>query len=180
MGHAPDPLAQTFMLTEGRCITAVRLKCAGKGFASNAVFVQLRTVEVGLPTSEILAEAFVPGPDLEEQKFFTARFSTPVYLEPGRAYAFVALTDDANHALAVAELGKIDQNNAIVSEQPFVVGVLLSSSNAMTWTVHNDIDLVFQLIGCRFDPTETVLPLGVFTATRMSDIIVSAGVEYPE
>ena len=179
-GHAPDPLAQTFMLTEGRCVTAVRLKCAGKGFASNAVFVQLRTVEVGLPTSEILAEAFVPGPDLEEQKFFTARFSTPVYLEPGRAYAFVALTDDANHALAVAELGKIDQNNAIVSEQPFVVGVLLSSSNAMTWTVHNDIDLVFQLMGCRFDPTETVLPLGVFTATRMSDIIVSAGVEYPD
>jgi hypothetical protein len=40
-GHAPDPLAQTFMLTEGRCVTAVRLKCAGKGFASNAVFVQL-------------------------------------------------------------------------------------------------------------------------------------------
>jgi hypothetical protein len=179
-GGASDPLAQTFMLTEGRCVTAVRLKCKTKGSSSNAIFVQLRTVEVGLPTSEILAEAFVPGNQIAADQFFTARFSTPVYLEPGRPYAFVALTDDAVHALAVAGLGKIDQNNAIVSEQPFVVGVLLSSSNAMTWTVHNDIDLVFQLIGCRFNPTERTVPIGAFTAQKMSDIIIAAGVEYPE
>lgn len=176
----PDPLAQTFVLTEGRCITAVRLKCKTKGAASNAIFVQLRTVEVGIPTRTIIAEAFVPGSQFQEDAFFTARFTTPVYLEPGRAYAFVVLTDDADHAMAVAQLGKIDQNNAIVSEQPFVVGVLLSSSNAMTWTVHNDIDLVFQLIGCRFNPVTRTVPVGAFTTTNMSDIIVSAGVEYPE
>ncbi|QPC87144.1 DUF4815 domain-containing protein [Mesorhizobium sp. NBSH29] len=175
-----DPLAQTFMLTEGRCVTAIRLKCKTKGLSSNSVAVQIRTVEVGLPTSEVLAEAFVPGTALVAGGFFTARFTTPLYLEPGRAYAFVVLTDDANHSLAVAGLGKIDQNNAIVSEQPFVVGVLLSSSNAQTWTVHNDIDLVFQLIGCLFSPAERTVAIGAFTATKMSDIIVSAGVEYPE
>jgi hypothetical protein len=142
--------------------------------------VQIRTVQVGLPTSEVLAEAFVPGTALVAGEFFTARFSTPVYLEPGRQYAFVALTDDANHSLAVATLGKLDQAGAIVSEQPFVVGVLLSSSNAMTWTVHNESDLVFQLIGCRFSPVERTVAIGAFTAAKMSDIIVSAGVEYPE
>jgi hypothetical protein len=82
--------------------------------------------------------------------------------------------------MAIGELGKIDQNNAIVSEQPFIVGVLLSSSNALTWTVHNEADLVFQLIACRFNPVEKTVPIGAFTATKMSDIIVSAGVEYPE
>ncbi len=177
---AADPLAQTFMLTEGRCVTAIRLKCKTKGASSNAIFVQIRTVQVGLPTSEILAEAFVPGTALVAGEFFTARFSTPVYLERGRQYAFVALTDDGNHSLAVATLGKIDQNNAIVTEQPFVVGVLMSSSNAMTWTVHNETDLVFQLIACRFDPTERLINVGAFNATKMSDVIVSCGVEYPE
>jgi hypothetical protein len=175
-----DPLAQTFMLTEGRCITAIRLKCKTKGEAFNAIAVQIRSVQVGLPTSEILAEAFVPGTGFQAGEFFTARFGVPVYLEPGRQYAFVVLTDDPTHAMAIGELGKIDQNNAIVSEQPFVVGVLLSSSNALTWTVHNEADLVFQLIACRFNPVEKAVPIGAFTATKMSDIIVSAGVEYPE
>jgi hypothetical protein len=174
-----DPLAQTFMLTEGRCVTAIRLKCKTKG-SSKAVFVQIRTVEVGLPTSTVLAEAFVPGTDLAPETFFTARFTTPVYLEPGREYAFVVLTDDDSHSLGIAQLGKIDQNNTLVSEQPFVIGVLLSSSNAMTWTVHNEADLVFQLIGCRFAPEARTIPIGSFVATKMSDIIVWAGVEYPE
>lgn len=175
-----DPLAQTFVLTEGRCITAIRLKCMTKGAASNAIFVQLRTVEVGMPTNQIIAEAFVPGSDFHAGQFFNARFGNPVYLEPGRQYAFVVLTDDANHSLAIAQIGKIDLDNAIVSQQPFVVGVLLSSSNAMTWTVHNDVDLVFQLIASQFAPEERVVPIGAFTATKMSDIIVSCGVEYPE
>lgn len=175
-----DPLAQTFTLTEGRCITAVRLKCSAKGSASNAIFVQLRTTKVGLPTTEVLAEAFVPGTDLVPGEFFTARFGVPVYLERGVEYAFVVLTDDADHALAIAELGKIDQTGAIISEQPFVVGVLLSSSNASTWTVHNDRDLTFQLIAASFAPDEKTVPIGSFTATKMSDIIVSAGVSYPE
>lgn len=178
--NASDPLAQTFMLAEGRCITGVRLKCKTKGAASNAIFVQIRTVEVGLPTSQVLAEAFVPGTAFKAGEFFMARFGVPVYLEPGRQYAFVVLTDDPDHAMAVAQIGKIDQNNSIVSEQPFVVGVLLSSSNAMTWTVHNDIDLVFQLIACRFEPAERTVPIGAFTATKMSDIIVFAGVQSPE
>lgn len=179
-GGRSDPLAQTFMLTEGRCISAVRLKCKTKGASSNAIFVQIRTVEVGLPTRTILAEAFVPGSDLAVGAWFTARLSVPVYLEPGREYAFVALTDDNTHSLAIAELGKIDQQNSIVSEQPFVVGVLLSSSNSLTWTVHNDADLAFQVIACRFNPTERTIPIGTFTATKMSDIIVNAGVETPE
>ncbi|PRD42331.1 DUF4815 domain-containing protein [Phyllobacterium phragmitis] len=179
-GGDHDPLAQTFTLTRGRCIAGVRLKCAAIGARSNAIFLQIRTTDVGLPTSTVLAEAFVSGAELQEGAFFTARFRYPVYLEPAREYCFVALTDDGDHALAIAQIGKIDvATNEIITGQPFTVGVLLSSSNASTWTVHNDADLVFQLIACRFEPSERTVTIGTFQPTKMSDIIVSAGVEYP-
>ncbi len=99
----------------------------------------------------------------------------------GREYSFVVLTDDAEHSLFVAEIGKIDLDlDAVITEQPFTIGVLLSSSNASTWTVHNEADLWFELLGCRFDPVEKVVPIGSFKATKMSDVIVRAGVEYPD
>ncbi|MBN8243314.1 DUF4815 domain-containing protein [Nitratireductor aquimarinus] len=175
-----DPLAQTFTLAANRCISGVRLKCAKKGAASNAIFVQLRQTDVGIPNRVVLAEAFVPGTAFEEGEIFTAEFAVPVYLERGREYAFVVLTDDAEHSLAVASVGRIDQSGEVVTEQPFVIGVLLSSSNASTWTVHNETDLWFQLLASRFDPVEKTVAIGAFTATKMSDIIVSAGVEYPD
>ncbi|ELT46283.1 DUF4815 domain-containing protein, partial [Brucella intermedia] len=141
-GEGHDPLAQTFTLAQSWCLSAIRLMCAKVGSRSNSIAVQLRTVEVGMPTQTVLAEAFVPGTDLVEGEVFTARFNFPVFLQGGREFAFVALTDDAEHSLFVAEIGKIDlDTNAVISEQPFTVGVLLSSSNASTWTVHNEADL---------------------------------------
>lgn len=180
-GEGHDPLAQTFTLAQSWCLSGIRLMCAKVGSRSNSIAVQLRTVEVGMPTQTVLAEAFVPGTDLVEGEVFTARFNFPVFLQGGREFAFVALTDDAEHSLFVAEIGKIDlDTNAVISEQPFTVGVLLSSSNASTWTVHNEADLWFEMLGCRFDPVERVIPIGTFKANKMSDVIIRAGVEYPD
>ncbi|SBW14322.1 hypothetical protein BR10RB9215_C11148 [Brucella sp. 10RB9215] len=180
-GAGHDPLAQTFTLARAWCLSGIRLMCAKVGAPSNSILVQIRTVEVGLPTSTVIAEAFVPGTDLHEGGIFTARFKYPVFIPGAREYSVVVLTDDAEHSLFVAEIGKIDlDTNAIISEQPFTIGVLLSSSNASTWTVHNEADLWFELLGCRFEPVEKVVPIGAFKATKMSDVIVRAGVEYPD
>ncbi|OKP66775.1 DUF4815 domain-containing protein [Ensifer adhaerens] len=175
-----DPLAQSFMLAFPRCLAGIRLKCGLKGLNSNAVMVQIRTSIAGLPSQEVVAEAFVAGSTLVVGQFFDAMFNFPVFLPSGQEFWFVVLTDDADHGLAIAQLGKLDQNATIISEQPFTIGVCASSSNASTWTVHNDIDLVFQIIGCRFNPVEQTILIGTFPATKMSDIIVAAGVEYPE
>lgn len=180
-GGGHDPLAQTFTLVNARCISALRLWCAKKGSNTNAVFVQIRTVEVGMPTSIVLAEAFVPATDLIDGEQFIARFRFPVYLEAGREYSFVVLTDDAEHSLYTAEIGKIDiDTNEVITGQPFTVGVLLSSSNASTWTVHNEADLWFDMLACKFDPVERVIPIGSFKTLKMSDMIVRAGVEIPD
>ena len=180
-GEGRDPLAQTFTLVNARCLSAIRLWCAKKGSNTNAVLVQIRTCEVGMPTSIVLAEAFVPATDLTEGEQFVARFRFPVYLEAGREYAFVVLTDDAEHSLYTAEIGKIDiDTDEVITGQPFTVGVLLSSSNASTWTVHNEADLWFDMLACKFDPVERVIPIGSFKTLKMSDMIVRAGVEIPD
>lgn len=180
-GGGHDPLAQTFTLAQSWCLAGIRLMCAKVGSRSNSILVQIRTVEVGLPTSNVLAEAFVPGTALEEGETFAAMFKYPVFIPGGREHAFVVLTDDGEHELFVASIGKIDlDTNAIITGQPFTIGVLLSSSNASTWTVHNEADLWFDMIGCEFKPVEKVVPIGAFTPSKMSDVIIRAGVEYPD
>lgn len=180
-GGGHDPLAQTFTLAQSWCLSGIRLMCAKVGSPSNSILVQIRTVQVGLPTSEVIAEAFVPGTALREGEVFTAQFKYPVFIPGGREHAFVVLTDDGEHELFVASIGKIDlDTDGIITGQPFTVGVLLSSSNASTWTVHNEADLWFEMIGCQFAPVEKVVPIGVFTPAKMSDVIIRAGVEYPD
>lgn len=79
-GEGHDPLAQTFTLAQSWCLAGIRLMCAKIGSASNSILVQIRTVEVGLPTSEVIAEAFVPGTALREGEVFTAHFKYPVFV----------------------------------------------------------------------------------------------------
>lgn len=57
----------------------------------------------------------------------------------------------ADTAIKVAELGKYDAvNSRWVTSQSYQVGILLSSSNASTWTLHQNLDLTFRLLAAKF------------------------------
>jgi hypothetical protein len=49
--------------------------------------------------------------------------------------------------------------------------VLLSSSNASTWTVHQDKDLTFQLISAEYTEVDKLVDLGNVTVTGATDLI---------
>jgi len=104
----------------------------------------------------------------------------PVALDANREYALVVLTDDANHAVSVAELGKYDPRTGWVTAQPYQIGVLLSSSNGITWTPHQSQDLTFRLLACHFTQTQKTVNLGQYTVTNLSDVMMLAGVERPQ
>ena len=174
------PMSQTFTLMQPRCLIAVTLKCAALGDVSKPILVQICKTDLGFPTSEVLCEAFVDARNLQAGQFFTATFASPVYVPAAIEHAIKIATDDPDHALAIGSVGRLDQSGALISTQPFTVGVLMTSSNGSTWTVHQESDLVFSLVACRFSEVEKVVNLGTFNATKMSDFIVSAGVEYPE
>lgn len=164
-----DPLAQTFTLNEGRYIGGIDIWFSNIG----TVIVQIRDTSLGIPTQTILAEAM---PETINAK--TRITWNPVWLEAGHEYAIVLLTDDAEASVRVAELGKYDSTNGRwVTSQPYQVGVLLSSSNASTWTAHQDRDLTFRLLAARFTENRRIVDIGTINANNVSDFIVLANIE---
>ena len=173
-----DPLAQTFTLPERRTIGGLELWFTTKGGAA-PVIVQIRETQVGLPTTTVLTEGRLAAADIKTDGNPTRITLDPVALEANREYAIVVLTDDANHAVSVAELGKYDPRTGWVTAQPYQIGVLLSSSNGITWTPHQTQDLTFRLLGCRFTQQSKTISLGQYTVTNLSDLMALAGVERP-
>ncbi len=173
-----DPLAQTFTLPERRTIGGLELWFTTKG-GSAPVIVQIRETQVGMPTTTVLTEGRLLSADIKTDGNPTRITLDPVALDANREYAIVVLTDDANHAVSVAELGKYDPRTGWVTAQPYQIGVLLSSSNGITWTPHQTQDLTFRLLGCRFTQTSKTVSLGQYTVTNLSDVMALAGVERP-
>jgi hypothetical protein len=171
-----DPLAQTFTLSEGRHIAGVDLWFKNKG--TSRVQVQIRETTVGFPNQNVVAQGSVYPDDINVNGTATRITFRPVWLEANVEYAIVILTDDAETAVAVAELGKFDSiHNTYITKQAYQVGVLLSSSNASTWTAHQDLDLAFRLLGCRFTETEHIYNFGTITANENTDLLTLANIE---
>lgn len=165
-----DPLAQTFVTPSASHIVGVDLWFTTAG--STPAVVQLRTVSNGLPTRNILAEGRVAPADQKTDGTATrALFTVPYYAQGGEELAFVVLSNDAETALAIAELGKWD-GAAWITAQPYTIGVLLSSSNNSTWTAHQDRDLRFRVLAAEYTETSRVINLGSIEVTQATDLMV--------
>jgi hypothetical protein len=171
-----DPLTQTFTLSEGRHIAGVDLWFKAKG--NSRVLVQIRETTVGFPNQNVVAQATVYPVDINVNGTHTRVLFTPIWLEANVEYAIMILTDDAETSVAVAELGKFDSiHGTYITKQAYQVGVLLSSSNASTWTAHQDLDLAFRLLACRFTETEHIYNFGTVTANENTDLLTLANIE---
>lgn len=170
-----DPLAQTFMLTSPRQLSGVDVWLATKG--TTPLIVQLRETSVGFPSRTIIAEGRVDQGSLTTGTWVRVDFDTPFYASANIEYAVVVLANDAVTEIGISELGKPDlAQGGYVTQQPYQVGVLLSSANASTWTAHQDKDLTFRLIARKYDASKPKsLILGTITLdTDTTDLLVSA------
>src|SRR5690606_38296024 len=108
-------------------------------------------------------------------------FDDPVFLRGGTqdALALVATSDD--YRVYVAELGQQDiMTGQWVATQPYLDGVLFSSSNAMSWTIHQTMDLKFRLHGAAFTAQNAELIFNNITDTELSSFAVLATQEVLE
>lgn len=168
-----DPLAQTFSLDAQQHIGGVDLVVVAKG--ATPIAVQIRETQVGFPTKTVLAEAQLIPSAITVGAWNRWTFAQPVVLLPQIEYAIVVLCNDATGAIATAELGKFDSTNQRwVTNQPYQVGVLLSSSNASTWTAHQDKDMTFRLLAAQYTESERIINLGACTVSGATDLIVLA------
>lgn len=174
-----DPLAQTFSLTSNAQISGIDLWFSAQ--PTTKTRVQIRTTAVGFPEATILAEAQLDYTAINVGGATTRfNFQYPVHLVAGTEYAVVVLCDDAIGALSVAELGKFDSaNQQWITSQPYTVGVLLSSSNATTWTAHQDRDMAFRLLRASYTSTTRTINLGQASVTGATDLLLMSYAERP-
>lgn len=173
-----DPLAETFTLNQAALVSGVDLWFTDKGTSGNT-FVEIRECDAGVPSNRIVAAAVLKTANLLLNQW--QRFSwAPVRAQENREYAIVVGCDDAVTRAALAELGKFD--NAAqqwITAQPYQIGVMLSSSNASTWTPHQDRDLTFRLLHTPLAATAVTVALPDVAVSNCDEMIVLAAVERP-
>ncbi len=167
---AIDPLAQTFTLSVPRQVVGADLWFTACG---GPVRVDLRSVTAGVPDAGVIATANIPQSGINVGGETRVIFDAPAMLSADAEYALVVMANDGTTALAVAELGEWDPVAAhYVTEQPYTVGVLLSSSNTSTWTPHQDKDMAFRLLSANYTDQEREIQLGTVDVDDVTDLML--------
>ncbi len=173
-----DPIAQTFSLTSEMQVEGLELFFGAVG--PTTVSVQIRETQVGFPTRSVLADTRRVASEITPNAWNTFHFDTPTRLEPDVEYAIVVLCNDSVSELAMAELGKFDAAaQQWITSQPYTVGVLLSSSNASTWTPYQDRDLAFRLLARGYTETERLVDLGSVSINDATDLLTMTTIDSP-
>lgn len=173
-----DPLAQTFSLPVNRQLGAIELFVTAKG--STPIVVQIRNTSNGFPNQEILAEARLRPDQITVNAWNRWTLDNPVWAMANTELAIVVLCNDPDAAVGIAEMGKFDSvRQQWVTQQPYQIGVLLSSSNASTWTAHQDRDLCFRLLARKYTQAQKVINLGTIPIVDATDLLVMGMTDSP-
>ena len=152
---ATDPLAQSFQFDNDQFLTGIGLYFLDKDL-TEPVIIQVRNMVNGFPGTTIYAEKVVNANVVKTSTTASQEtkivFDDPVYCNSGEQYCITILSNSDIDSLWVAETTKTDINtNTLISKNPYMNGMLFSSSNAMTWTAHQSQDLKFNLYGAKFE-----------------------------
>ena len=166
-----DPLAQSFTVDEtGAFMSGIDIFFANKD-ENEKLFVELRTVELGIPTKNLVTE--YSRVTVEPSEITTSRdasvatnikFPSPVYLEADTEYAVVLLSPFSDlYEVWIARMGEKTVNTStlpdaesVIATKQYVGGSLFKSQNGTIWTANQFEDLKFKLYKCEFTTTPGV------------------------
>lgn len=153
--NATDPLAQTFQLDDTCNILSVDVYFAEKDGTIPAK-IQLRNTVNGYPGNIVYGETVLTSAEIVTSKDATiptkATFPNIIKCEKDTQYCIVVMTDSPKMSLHVAKLGERDTTiGKYITSNPYTAGVLFSSSNALTWTAHQDMDMKFNLYRAEYE-----------------------------
>ena len=152
-----DPIAESFVVNPegGMFITKVDVFFFSKN-DKLPVSMQLRTMENGYPTKEILpfSEVALNPEDVKVSSdasvATTFTFPAPIYLTEGEEYCFVLLSVANDYRVHISVMGQTAYDGTAIAAQPYN-GVLFKSQNASTWTASQMEDMKFNLYRAQFD-----------------------------
>ena len=183
-----DPLAQSFVVgrdidapdlngfssdDKGVVLTELDLYFANVPTGSEPLEVQIRTVELGIPTFNLVGGSKTLYPD----QIITSKtgeiatrvtFDEPMYLAPGNEYAVVLLAPTSDeYEVWIAKMGEKTVNTqslpdaeSVVYTKQFALGSLFKSQNGSTWTPTQELDLKFKLYKAKFTANTGIAHFG--------------------
>lgn len=157
-----DPLAQSFACDDSRLITSIDLFFSAKDTdVSQTVTIQLRNMVNGYPGVIAYAEKVLYPADITISANASAAthivFDDPILCNGGELYCICVISASNKYALWTAILGKLDVlTSRLIVAQPYIVGVMFSSSNALTWTAHQIQDLKINIYAAKFTSNGTI------------------------
>ena len=151
-----DPIAQSFQFAEDKYLTALSMWFNDKD-SSEPVVIQVRNTVNGYPGTIVYSETTVPGDRIPVGTEFKLDLKEPVYCNANEMYCFTVLSNSAVDSVHIAETNKLDlDSRVVVSKNPYLAGTLFSSSNALTWTAHQALDMRFKLFTAKFEPEQVI------------------------
>jgi hypothetical protein len=173
-----DPLAQSFVVgrdidapdlngfssdDKGVVLTELDIFFANKPEGNEPLEVQIRTVELGIPTLNLVGESKTLYPDqittsTTGETATRVTFDEPKYLAPGNEYAVVLLAPTSDeYEVWIAKMGERTVNTqslpdaeAVIYTKQFALGSLFKSQNGSIWTPTQELDLKFKLYKAKF------------------------------
>ena len=136
-----DPLAQTFLIEEesGVFLTRCDVFFRSRDDMNIPVIFQIRATENGspiqtvIPNSEVVLEPSEIELSADGSVATPISFPSPIYLEGGKEYAMVLLSNSTKYAVYISRVGENDLiTETFVSQQPYL-GSLFKSQNASVW-----------------------------------------------
>lgn len=159
-----DPLAQTFVLDETTIVNGIDIYFESLPDANLPVTCEIREVSNGNITATVYGTKTLMANDIRanvssnSSKATRFTFDDPVLCEANKEYAFVLKANSKDFRVYVAEIGETDlQTNQLVANNPYIQGVMMSSSNNSSWTIHQKADVKFRIIADTYDANSEVV-----------------------
>lgn len=175
-----DPQAQSIVFSRSGHLSSVDIEICAIGNPNEPVLLEVVTTDNGFPTTEVLAQTEISMVGVVVGQRIKLDLGVPLYRPGNEMFWYVVKTNDPDHSIAIADRGGFDATRQEwVAAQPYTIGTRASSSNAISWTIHQDSDITFVANRAVYGPTTKRVELGTYPVTDVSDIIVGADVFLP-
>ena len=186
-GNWYDPLAQSFVVDsktykEGLFLTSIDLYFEKKGQTAPVSIYIVPTLN-GYPTQKVVpySRVSVRSQDVQISSDATAAttfaFTNPVFLQADGEYAFIVESPDPDYKAWIAILGpnQTDVTTGLTYSKQEFLGVFFTSSNASTWTPHQERDLKFVMRRAQFTSSPGVVKFNGVAPLSIDKINITNG-----
>lgn len=177
-----DPIAQSFSFDTDQTVTAIGIYLKDKD-ANEPLIVQVRNMINGYPGTTVYASKTLNGSDCKTSSAATAEtkvvFDDPVKCDANTQYCVTILSNSSTDSIWYGALNEKTTTGSSIEVNPYLSGVMFSSSNNFTWTAHQNSDLKMSIYGARFNTSGSVTFNQIALPTRADRILVTADEDIP-